>query len=169
MLRELGDADAAAIQLYATDPTVVRFLPWGPNTEEETRGFLAAIRAAREARPRLQWDLGVVLKTNRSLIGSCRLHVTEPGADEADVGYALARPHWGHGYAAEAVRALVGFAFERLGSRRVWAVCEPANRASTRVLEKAGFRRERFVRAHRFMKGSWRDSYVYACYNRGAD
>jgi [ribosomal protein S5]-alanine N-acetyltransferase len=164
-LRELADTDLAAVQAYAADPAVVRFLPWGPNTEEHTRQFLATIRAARETTPRVQWDLGAVLKTDRTLIGACRLHVTDPNAGEADVGYALARRHWGHGYAAEAVRALVGFAFERLGARRVWAVCEPANRASLRVLDKAGLRRERFLRAHRFMKGSWRDSYVYACYN----
>ena len=165
VLRELAESDVAAIQEYATDPAVVEFLPWGPNTVEDTRRFLAEVTTAREATPRLQWDLAVVLKSDERLIGGCRLHVTDAGAGEADVGYALARRAWGHGYAAEAVRALVGFAFERLATRRVWAVCEPANRASARVLEKAGLRRERFLRAHRFMKGRWRDSYVYACYN----
>jgi len=165
VLRELADADLAAIQAYASDPAVVEFLPWGPNTDDDTRQFLADATVARAATPRRQWDLAIVLTSDVRLIGGCRLHVTDAGAGEADVGYALARHAWGHGYAAEAVRALVGFAFARLGIWRVWAVCEPANPASARVLEKAGLRRERFLRAHRFMKGRWRDSYVYACYN----
>ncbi len=165
VLRELADADLAAIQAYATDPAVVEFLPWGPNTHEDTRRFLSDVMAARAATPRQQWDLGIVLRSEQRLIGGCRLHVTDAVAGEADVGYALARRYWGQGVATEAARALVGFAFTRLGARRVWAVCEPANAASARVLEKAGLRRERFLRAHRLMKGRWRDSYVYACYN----
>ena len=165
MLRELADEDLAAVQVYATDPVVVEFLPWGPNTEDDTRRFLSDVIAARAARPRQQWDLGIELRSEARLVGGCRLHVTDALAGEADIGYAVARGYWGQGIASEAARALVDFAFARLGSRRVWAVCEPANPASARVLEKAGFRRERFLRAHRLMKGRWRDSYLYACHH----
>ncbi|OLE45098.1 MAG: hypothetical protein AUG14_02080 [Candidatus Rokubacteria bacterium 13_1_20CM_2_68_19] len=167
VLRELADADLEAIQAYASDPAVVEFLPWGPNTEDDTRRFLSAVMAGRAARPRRQWDLAIVLRREPRLVGGCRLHVTDEIAGEADLGYALARGYWGQGLASEAARALVEFAFTRLGARRVWAVCEPANPASARVLEKAGLRRERFLRAHRFMKGRWRDSYVYACDSPG--
>src|SRR3989442_12251695 len=52
VLRELTDADLEAIQAYASDPAVVEFLPWGPNTEGDTRRFLSAVMAGRAARPR---------------------------------------------------------------------------------------------------------------------
>src|SRR2546429_2423112 len=57
VLRELTDADLEAIQAYASDPAVVEFLPWGPNTEDDTRRFLSAVMAGRAARPRRQWGL----------------------------------------------------------------------------------------------------------------
>jgi len=94
------------------------------------------------------------------------LRLSDPdGAAAAEVGYTLAREAWGQGFAPEAAQALVTFAFERLGTRRVWATVDPANIRSQRVLEKAGLRRERFLRAPLFAKGRWRDAYVYACYN----
>ena len=166
ILREPVDGDVAAIQRYAADPVVVEYLFWGPNTEEDTRRFLADAATARAAKPRRQWDLAIVRRADDRVIGGCRLHLTDPeGAAAADVGYALARDAWGQGFAPEAVQALIEFAFDSLGTRRVWAIVEPDNSRSQRVLEKAGLRRERFQRAHRFAKGRWRDSYVYACYN----
>jgi len=91
VLRELTDEDLAAVQVYATDPAVVEFLPWGPNTEDDTRRFLSDVIAARAARPRQQWDLGIELRSEARLVGGCRLHVTDAIAGEADVGYAVAR------------------------------------------------------------------------------
>lgn len=52
----------------------------------------------------------------------------------------LHRDHWGRGYATEAARAIVTFGFDEMGTRQVSAWCFEANRASARVLEKAGLR-----------------------------
>jgi len=53
----------------------------------------------------------------------------------------------GLGYATEAARGLVRAGFEQLGVARIFATCDVANRASARVLEKAGLRRDEFVAA----------------------
>jgi ribosomal-protein-alanine N-acetyltransferase len=57
-----------------------------------------------------------------------------------ELGYTIARPHRGHGYAAEAVRAVLAEA-RMLGHRRVVAAHFPDGEASARVLKQAGFRR----------------------------
>jgi len=57
-------------------------------------------------------------------------------------GYAIAPDHWGGGYATEATRAIVDLAAGLDGVYRVWAFCDVDNRASARVLEKAGLIRE---------------------------
>jgi len=62
------------------------------------------------------------------------------------VGYVLARPHWGCGFMTETVRAVVAMLLTQPGIQRVWAVVDEENIASMRVLEKAGLQREGFLR-----------------------
>src|SRR5262249_58667752 len=76
VLRELTDEDLAAIQVYATDPAVVEFLPWGPNTDDDTRRFLSDVITARAVRPRQQLDLGIALRTQPRRRGCCRRPAT---------------------------------------------------------------------------------------------
>ena len=86
---------------------------------------------------------------DKELIGAIGLKPEAgPGAHRAEIGYWLARPWWGQGVTTEAVRALTRYAFEELGLRRLVAQVYPWNQASIRVLEKCGFRREGYLRAH---------------------
>ena len=62
------------------------------------------------------------------------------------MGYVLARAHWGLGFMSEAARTLVERALAEPDVHRVWAVCDVENRASARVLEKAGMEREGMLR-----------------------
>ena len=162
VLRELGDDDVTAVQAYAGDLEVVRYLDWGPNTSEDTVRFLAMARAAREALPRTAYHLAIVLKAAERLIGGCRIEIRSAAHGSGDVGYVLDRQHWGHGYMTEATRALVDFGFGRLALHRIWAACDVDNHASARVLEKLGMRREGHLRQSRRRQGEWRDSYLYA-------
>jgi RimJ/RimL family protein N-acetyltransferase len=162
VLRELGDNDAPAVQAYAGDLEVVRYLDWGPNTPEDTAQFLAVARATRDAVPRTAYHLAITLKGAGRLIGGCRIEIRNAANGSGDLGYVLDRPHWGRGYATEATRALVEFGFGRLALHRIWAACDVENRASARVLEKVGMRREGHLRQNVRRKGEWRDSYLYA-------
>ena len=56
----------------------------------------------------------------------------------AELGFRFARQQWGKGYATEAARAIVRYAFESTEIQRVIAVVDPHNLASVRVLEKLG-------------------------------
>lgn len=66
----------------------------------------------------------------------------------AELGYWVGKEHWGSGYATEAARALVGYAFDVMELRRVHAHHLTRNPASGRVMEKIGMRREGVLRAH---------------------
>jgi RimJ/RimL family protein N-acetyltransferase len=65
----------------------------------------------------------------------------------ASTGFVLARHAWGQGYATEATSAMAALA-DRLGIGRLYALCHPHNRASVRVLQKAGFTFEGVLRRH---------------------
>jgi RimJ/RimL family protein N-acetyltransferase len=161
-LREWRQADWRAAHAYAADPEVVRYLDWGPNTEDDTRAFLREVQRARRRRPRTRYDLAVTLASTGAVIGGCRLWIESAPHREGSIGYSLARAAWGQGYATELAAGLLRLGFETLGLHRIHAIAEPENAASARVLEKVGMQREGHLRHHRYAKGRWRDSVLYA-------
>jgi RimJ/RimL family protein N-acetyltransferase len=161
-LRDLKESDWQAVYEYASDPEVVRYMDWGPNTEEETKGFIHRALEAQKEQPRCHYTLAIVLQAEDRLIGSCGVHVSNLENREGWIGYCLNKHFWRKGYATETARAVVDFGFRKLGLHRVFATCDPANTASAHVLEKAGMKREGRIREHKWAKGKWRDSYLYA-------
>ena len=82
---------------------------------------------------------------------------------QAELGWVLDPAHHGRGYATEAVRELLRFAFEDLGVRRVVANSFLANTASWRLMERVGMRRETHaVRESLHRSGTWEDAVAYA-------
>ncbi|MFF8993255.1 GNAT family N-acetyltransferase [Streptomyces sp. NPDC014983] len=85
--------------------------------------------------PRMRWDFALLVADD--LIGVIALRVREPG--RGTVSYILRQDAWGQGYATEAVRRVVAFAFTRVDLGCLEARHHPDNPASGRVLTKAGF------------------------------
>ncbi|MEW9529611.1 GNAT family N-acetyltransferase [Microbispora sp. NPDC049125] len=80
------------------------------------------------------------------LAGDIQLSNVVPGLDQAMTGYSLLPGFRGRGFTTRAVRLLVDWAFESTPLRRIIAGTSPANTASQRVLERAGFTRELLVK-----------------------
>jgi len=161
-LREFKEQDWEAVHLYACDPDVVRYMPWGPNTEDDTHHFVQRAIAYQRERPRRHYELALVLREEDLLIGGCGIRVSNPDLDEGNMGYCVNKDFWGRGYATEAAKALLRFGFETLNLHRIYAMCDPENRASARVLEKIGMSLEGRLRENLQIRGIWRDSLVYA-------
>ena len=163
-LRPFVEDDFDAVHAYGSDLEVVRYMPWGPNTPDDTRDFIHRSIAAAEAVPRRDHGYAVVLRDSDALIGGCGIHVKERDAEcgSAELGYAYHRDAWGFGYATEAARRVAHFGFEELGLHRICAYCDVPNVASARVLEKIGMRREARLREAARRRDGWRDEYVYA-------
>ena len=155
-------SDAAAIFAeYAQDAEVTRHLIWRPHRNiQETTDFLAGCLARWESGEELTW--GITHKGDDRVVGmvACRIR-----GHAADVGYVLARPYWNRGYGTEAVRVVIRWAAALEPIFRVWAVCDTANGASARVLEKVGMSREGVLRrwiVHPNVSREPRDCFVYA-------
>lgn len=88
-----------------------------------------------------QWMLAVDGETIGR--GGIRRIDASVGEDLAEIGYALARDHWGQGYATEAAQAFVRVGFDHYGFGQLGAITLIDNHASANVLEKAGFTFER--------------------------
>ncbi len=166
VLREIGERDFDAVHAYASDPEVVRHVPWGPNSPQDTLDFLAHCMLAAAAEERLDYVFGVELRDAPGLLGSVGLYVRNADEGQAMLGYAYARSAWGRGIASEAAREMVAMGFDVLGLRRIWAACDPENGASRRVLEKLGMRVEGLLREDTVIRGEVRDSLMWGILER---
>ena len=162
LLREFASHDVDAVFAFESDPTVVAYVCYGPSTKEECRQELAFHIAHQRAQPRQFYHLAVIVAHSGQLIGWCGVKITRATDREGEVGYALHQAYWGHGYATEAVRAVIAFGFWQLQLHRIVGACHPANRGSIRVLEKVGMRYEGCLREQKWCKGTWRSTNLYA-------
>ena len=116
----------------------------------------------QKERPRTKFQLAVVPKDQKQLIGNCGIRINDMELREANIGYELDSQFWGKGYATEAARAILRFGFEELGMHRIYACTLAVNKGSARVLEKLGMRLEAEELEKEFIKGRWYDSLTYA-------
>jgi [ribosomal protein S5]-alanine N-acetyltransferase len=135
---------------------------WGPNTPEHTRDILQARLQQQTDPARRVFELMIEEKASGEVVGGAGLRVADDSALDADLGYVLARAKWGQGIMPEACAKLLEVAFGWLGLHRVWASTDAENRASQRVLEKLGMRREAHFVQNQLVKGRYRDTLVYA-------
>jgi RimJ/RimL family protein N-acetyltransferase len=137
LLREWREEDRAPFAAMSADPDVMRYLP-APDD-----GWID--RAVEHWR-RHGCGFGVVeLPGVASFIGTVGLNhvrVSLPFTPAVEVGWRLARPYWGQGYAYEAARAAIEDGFGRLGLAEIVAYTVPANRTSWRLMERLGMRRD---------------------------
>lgn len=98
-------------------------------------------------------------------IGRQMLYGKDSHTDE--VGYWLARPYWGKGIMTEVVIAFCDYWFENSPVIRFTAAVFAYNAASARVLEKAGFQKEGYLRQHYAKDGQFLDGILYAKLKNG--
>jgi ribosomal-protein-alanine N-acetyltransferase len=161
ILRSLSEDDAADVFAYASDPEVARFVPWEAHRSlEDSRRFIAGTleRAARGEPD--TW--GIVERASGKVIGTIRMGHLHPVHARADIGYVIGRAYWNRGLTTEAVRAVLRFGFAELRLNRIFAVCHVDNRASERVMQKAGMRYEGTLRGVALVKGVFEDRKLYA-------
>lgn len=142
---EAGDVDA--LHRRRNDPEVARWqnwtLPWPRATAEDLVADAMAMGGPLDGQ---WWMLTVVERGGDgqggglagAIVGDLAVHLSN-GGRTAEIGYTFASSHWGRGYAAEAVEALLAWLFEQQGVSRVAGMLHPANRPSAMVLERTGF------------------------------
>lgn len=161
ILRDFRLEDTEAVHAYASDPEVTRYMPWGPNSPQDTAAFMARALEQQATWPRLDLGLALELKAEGRVVGSIALHLRDIPNATVELGYVLRRDLWGRSLVREAGEAMLTAGFS-LGLHRIVAACDVRNVGSYRVMEKLGMRREGELRQDRLIRGAWRDTYVYA-------
>ncbi len=135
LLRKWNDEDAAAVADIYLKPEVMEFIPGGVWSPDRTARAVARMRALDIERGYGFYP--VVLKSQGRIIGHCGLGHLEQ-TPEIEVAYVFDAPHWGKGYACEAVRAIIAYGFSGLNISRIVAVAFPQNVRSIRVMRSVG-------------------------------
>ena len=161
-LREFQPADADALAAYWVLPIHQRFYPEAIDPAADARSLVARLITAQTAKPRHVYQLAITLHGSPDAIGTAGVRITRADLCEADIGYEVHPDHWGRGYASEAARAMLNFAFRDLQMHRVWAECNAANTGSSNVLRKLGMRREAHFEQSTYARGQWWDEERYA-------
>jgi RimJ/RimL family protein N-acetyltransferase len=135
-MRPFGEPDWDAYAAMCADPEVMRYLGTGVLlTRDEAWRSIASILGHWQLRGYGMWALES--KQTGEFLGRAGFH-DPPGWPGFELGWVLARSHWGHGYAIEAARAALRHGFEELRRDRVISLIRPANARSIRVAEALG-------------------------------
>ncbi|WP_034272189.1 GNAT family N-acetyltransferase [Actinospica robiniae] len=159
-LRPIEAADWPAVHEWASLPETCRFQPWGPNTEDETRAFVAAAAATGDARPQTRYSY--LALTDGRVIGAGEVKVRNAEHRHGEISYILHPSVWRQGYGTALARALLGVGFDELGFHRMMATCDPRNLGSAGVLTNAGLVYEGRMREALLLDSGWRDSSFYS-------
>jgi RimJ/RimL family protein N-acetyltransferase len=141
VLRPWTEDDVPALVAGCNDPEIARWIPTIPHpyTEADALAFIRGeVRSDHEA---------LAIELERRVVGGIGLGLNAHGY-RGSIGYWIAAPARGRGTCTRALRLLAGHALADLGLQSVQLVTDPDNRASQRVAEKVGFRREGVMRAH---------------------
>jgi len=162
-LRPLSAADTTALLAYRSRADVCRYVPFTPMDTAiiaERLGTAWARASLNDEGQNL--TLGVEVTDTGELVGDVVLMWHSREHRGGEIGYILNPESSGHGYATEAVRRLLGLAFDDLGLHRVIARVDARNDASARLARRLGMRQEAYLVRNEWFKGEWTDELDFA-------
>jgi ribosomal-protein-alanine N-acetyltransferase len=161
-LRPLTEADAPAIQFFRSDEEFMRYIPREKEpTLQQARAHLELLHNLRLTNEGIAWGISPLAEPTE-LMGTIGLWNLQPAHHRAEVGYGLHPRYAKQGFMAEALAAVIDYGFTRLRLHSLEAHVDPANTASTRLLEKHGFVREGLFRENYHFQGQFLDAAVYS-------
>ena len=148
---------------YQSDPMVVRYIPWPPRTRLQVREAIEKVLVPRTFDSDndflvFAWRL----KDGGKVIGQSNISIQSKEHSRAEIGWVVHPDFVGQGFATEATRALINYAFDTLKFHRVVAYIDQRNDSSVKLAERLGMRREAIYQKDEFFKGEWTSAFLYA-------
>jgi ribosomal-protein-alanine N-acetyltransferase len=140
---------------------------WEPAWESDALTEAAfrnrVIRSNQEFASGIALPLLLFSRRTDDLLGGLTIgHIRRGASQSCMIGYWMGERHAGQGHMSAAVNVAVQHIFQRLNLHRIEAACIPENGRSIRLLEKAGFQREGYMKDYLKIRGEWRDHLLYA-------
>ncbi|WP_428239963.1 GNAT family N-acetyltransferase [Gynuella sp.] len=159
-LRDFQPSDMQSYISFTATPDYQKYYSEEDSCREKSEFLVNQFIAQAQDDPRRKYQLAVIEKSSNQLIGTCGIRVENDR--QASLGFGIAVNYQGYGYAFEAARSMICFGFQALGVHRVYAETLAANHSAVSLCEHLRMRKEGHFIEHRFFKGCWWDTVVYA-------
>lgn len=163
LLRPYTEDDHDALLAIRSREDVTRYLYFGPQTPAQVRKTIERrITATVLESEGDSIILAIVTRDSGAFVGDINFNYVSEENSFGEIGFVINPDQRGRGYAGEAAAAMLALGFRDLGLHRIIGRCDARNKASARVMEKLGMRREAHFLENEFVKGEWSDELVYA-------
>jgi RimJ/RimL family protein N-acetyltransferase len=159
VIRRFRPEDVEAFVAYRSDPDVARYQSWEAYTRGQAETFVEEMTSLHPGMPGEWYQFAVADAVSDALLGDTAFCVDADDPSRSEIGFTFAPAHQGKGYATEAVRATIDYAFDRLGVGVVVGVTDARNTASIALLERIGM--AHVSTAHVEFKDGWCDEHTY--------
>jgi ribosomal-protein-alanine N-acetyltransferase len=161
ILREIHPGDAGDLYRIFSDADTMEFWSCRPYSSlQQAIGLIERMAEARRTGSALHW--GISLKGDPRLIGKCGFNEWRTVHRRGDVSYILSRDFWGKGIVTEALSRILDFGFDQMNLHSIEAGVTPGNVASTKMLEKLGFRLEGHLHESFWAEDRFVDSLIFS-------
>jgi RimJ/RimL family protein N-acetyltransferase len=154
---------------YQSNPEIVRYIPWPPRTLEQVKKAAEAVVNTCTFQLKENKDFIVLvweLKISGKVIGQSNMMLVSKENKCANIGWVTHQDFQRQGYAFEATKALLKYAFTNTDVHRIIADIDTRVHESAALAEKLGMRREATYLDGEFFKGEWCDMWLYAILKR---
>ena len=134
------------------------YFPVKPKSIEEEKRFLRLNREKRKNKT--EYNFSIIYKDK--MVGGIGAKLDQHRKHIGEIGYFIDHDYWFKGIASGAVKLIEEFSFNRLQLTRIEIVTLKKNKASQRVAEKCGYRKEGIQRGKLILAGKYLDAYLYA-------
>ena len=160
-LIEVTDEYAPSLFHILSNEDVTRFYGMNPLREQEDAlHIIESFKQTFDSRQGIRW--GMIIRDGGTFIGTIGLNHLSLYSKKAEIGFELDPAHWRRGYAAEAIEAVLAYAYETLGLYRMGAVTFLENTASIQLLTRIGFEEEGILRGYLFQGGTSHDGRIFS-------
>ena len=157
VLRPYKKSDKADLIKNINDKDIARFMSKVPHPYRHKDADIFLKKALNKKRK--DGGSNLAIEIDGELVGGCKVH---RDGHQAEIGYWLAKKHWGKGIATEVAKELAKYGFGKMKLKRLTAKVFLPNKASARVLEKNGVKLEGILKKVLAKGGKYYDVYLFA-------
>jgi [ribosomal protein S5]-alanine N-acetyltransferase len=161
ILRDYTSNDSSFYEELEQNPLSYKYENTAPDAKQIKDDFLSILSQATSD-PRQYYDLAICAKLDMKPIGNVSIKLNWEEIREWEIGWVLLPDYWKMGYATEAVKSLIGYAFISLNAHRVVAYANAENMQSEKVMIRAGMFKDGVLRETRYCNQQWCNEIVYS-------
>ncbi len=149
ILRRFLESDIDMQYEILTDDRLAKYISFPDKTKEEELECIRKWIAEADESKYEKWV--IVLKDTNTPIGNISVNSVDKHHNYCNVGYVILYDYWGNGYASEALKAVSDYLLDR-GYYLVECSCNELNTQSSKVMIKAGFKKDGYIANRRLNK-----------------